>query len=34
VVFIGVTALMHGTVVYSALKNAPDTEEPVYASAT
>ena len=30
-VFLGVTALMHGSVVYSALKNSP---EMVYASAT
>ena len=33
-VFLGVTALMHGSVVYSALKNSPETEDPVYASAT
>jgi hypothetical protein len=32
-VFLGVTALMHGSVVYSALKNSPETEDPVYASA-
>ena len=33
-VFLGVTASMHGSVVYSALKNSPKTEGPVYASAT
>ncbi|MGA9457041.1 MAG: hypothetical protein WBV43_16410 [Pseudolabrys sp.] len=33
-VFLGVTALMHGSVVYSTLKSAPETEDPVYASAT
>ena len=33
VVFLGVTALMHGSVVYSALKNPRETEDPVYASA-
>jgi len=33
-VFLGVTALMHGSVVYSALKNPRETEDPVYASAT
>ena len=33
-VFLGVTALMHGSVVYSALKNSPEAEDPVYASAT
>ena len=33
-VFLGVTALMHGSVVYSAQKNSPETEDPVYASAT
>ena len=33
-VFLGVTALMHGSVVYGALKNSPETEDPVYASAT
>jgi hypothetical protein len=32
-VFLAVTALMHGTVVYSALKNSPVTEGPVLASA-
>jgi len=26
--------LMHGSVVYSALKNSPEAEDPVYASAT
>ena len=33
-VFLGVTALMHGSVVYGALKNSPETDDPVYASAT
>lgn len=33
-VFLGVTALMHGSVVYSALKNSPESEDPAYASAT
>lgn len=33
-VFLGVTALMHGSVVYGALKNLPEAEDPVYASAT
>jgi hypothetical protein len=33
-VFLGVTALMHASVVYSALKNPPETEEPAYAAAT
>jgi hypothetical protein len=32
-VFLAVTALMHGTVVYNALKNSPETEDPVLASA-
>ena len=33
-VFLGVTALMHGSVVYSAPKNSPESEDPAYASAT
>jgi len=33
-VFLAVTALMHGSVVYGALKNSPETEDPVCASAT
>ncbi len=33
-VFLGVTALMHGSVVYGALKSSPKTEDQVYASAT
>lgn len=33
-VFLGVTALMHGSVVYSALKTSAETEDPTYASAT
>jgi len=33
-VFLGVTALMHGSVVYGAPKSSPETEDPVYASAT
>jgi hypothetical protein len=33
-VFLGVTALMHASVVYSAMKNPPETEDPVYAGAT
>lgn len=33
-VFLGVTALMHGSVVYSALKNSSETEDPADASAT
>jgi len=33
-VFLGVTTLMHGSVVYSALKNSAETEDPAYASAT
>ena len=33
-VFLGVTALMHGSVVYRSLKNSPETEDPAYASAT
>ena len=33
-VFLGVTALMHGSVVYGALKNSPETDDPVYASAS
>ena len=32
-VFLGVTALMHGSVVYGAPKSSPETEDPVYASA-
>ena len=32
-IFLGVTALMHGSVVYSTPKTSPDTEDPVYASA-
>lgn len=34
VVFLGVTALMHGSVVYSALKNPAETADPAYAIAT
>jgi hypothetical protein len=33
-VFLWVTALMHGSVVYSALKKAPEAKNPVYAGAT
>lgn len=33
-VFLGVTTLMHGSVVYSAKKNSPEIEDPLYASAT
>jgi len=33
-VFLGVTALMHGSVVYSAPKNSTETEDPAYVSAT
>ena len=33
-VFLVVIMLMHGSVVYSAMKNSPETEDPVYASAT
>ncbi|HET7805518.1 MAG TPA: hypothetical protein VFL53_14845 [Pseudolabrys sp.] len=33
-VFLGVTALMHGSVVYSAPRSPLDTEDPAYASAT
>ena len=33
-VFLGVTALMHGSVVYGALKSSPKTEDQVYASET
>ena len=33
-VFLGVTALMHGSVVFRSLKNSPETEDPAYASAT
>lgn len=32
-VFLGVTALMHGSVVYGTPKSSPETEDPVYASA-
>jgi hypothetical protein len=32
-VFLGVTALMHGSVVYSVLKNSAETADPAYASA-
>ena len=32
-VFLGVTALMHGSAVYSAPRNSPETEDPAYASA-
>ena len=33
-VFVGVTALMHGSVVYGTMKDSPAAEEPVYAGAT
>src|SRR5262245_8838958 len=33
-VFLAVTALMHGSVVYGAPRSAPETEDPVYASAS
>jgi hypothetical protein len=33
-VFLGVTALMHVSVVYNAPKNSAETEDPAYASAT
>ena len=32
-VFFGVTALMHGSVVYGTPKSSPETDDPVYASA-
>ena len=32
-IFLAVTALMHGSVVYGALKSSPEAGEPVYASA-
>ena len=32
-VFLAVTAVMHGSVVYSGSKNSPETEDPVLASA-
>jgi hypothetical protein len=33
-VFLGVTTLMHASVVYGAKKSSPGTEDPLYASAT